>query len=51
MFPEVLMSKECIICYYQYFLNKGFKLQSSVFNGYHDVSTMSHNREEIPLFP
>lgn len=33
------------------FLNKGFKFQSSVFNSYHDVSTMSYHREETSLFP
>ena len=31
--------KECIICHYMYFLDKGFKFQPDVCNGYHDVLT------------
>ena len=29
-------SKECDICHYWYFLNKGFKFQPNVYNGCHD---------------
>ena len=31
-------SKECIICHYWYFLNKGFRFQSTVCDGCHDIS-------------
>ena len=30
-------SKECIICHYQYFLDKGFKFQPAVCNGFHYI--------------
>ena len=33
-------SKECDICHYWYFLNRGFKLQPNVCNRYHDLLTM-----------
>ena len=33
--------KECNICHYWYFRDKGFKFQPDVCNGYHDVLTMS----------
>ena len=29
-------SKECDICHYWYFLNKGFKFQPNVYNGCYD---------------
>ena len=28
-------SKECTICHYQYFLDKGFKFQPAICNGFH----------------
>ena len=34
-------SKECIICHSWYFLNKSFKFQQTVWNGWHDVFMMS----------
>ena len=34
-------SKECDICHYWYFLDKGFKFQLNVCNGYHDLLMMS----------
>ena len=34
-------SKECDICYYWYFLNKGFKFQQNVCNRCHDLLMMS----------
>ena len=37
------VSKECDICYYWYFLDKGFKFQLYVCNGCHDVLMMSIN--------
>ena len=35
--------KECNICHYWYFLNKGFKFQSYACNRCHDLATMSMN--------
>ena len=32
-----------VICHYWHFLDKGFKFQSFVCNGCHDVLKMSHN--------
>ena len=29
--------KECIICNYYYFLDRGFKFQQAVYNGYYNV--------------
>ena len=34
-------SKECDICHYWFFLNKGFKFQPNVCNGCHDLLMMS----------
>ena len=36
-------SKECDICHYWYFLDKGFNFQPHVCNGCHDVLMMSMN--------
>ena len=36
-------SKECDICHYWYFSNKGFKFQSYVCNRYHDLLMLSMN--------
>ena len=36
-------SKECNICHYWYFLDKGFKFQPNASNGCHDLLTMSMN--------
>ena len=41
-------SKECNICHYWYFLDKGFKFQSYVCNGSHDV-LMSANLSDIAI--
>ena len=35
--------KECDICHYWYFLDKGLKFQSDVCNGCHEVLTISMN--------
>ena len=40
-------SKECDICHYWYFLNKGFNFQSNVCNGCHDLLMMSMNLSDI----
>ena len=42
-------SKKCIICHYWYFLDKGFKLQLAVFNGFLDVSVMSMNLRDAAI--
>ena len=36
-------SKERDICHYIYFLDKGFKFQPNVCNGFHDLLMMSMN--------
>ena len=36
-------SKECDVCHYWYFLNKGFKFKANVCNGCHDLLMMSIN--------
>ena len=41
-------SKECDICHYWYFLNKGFKFQPNVCNRCLDL-LMSTNRSDIAL--
>ena len=35
-------SKECDICHYWYFLNKGFKFQQNICNRCHDLLMMSN---------
>ena len=40
-------SKECYICHYFYFLNKGFKFKSNVCNGCQDLLMISINRSDI----
>ena len=42
-------SKECDICHYWYFLNKGFKFQPNVWNRCLDLLMMSMNRSDIAL--
>ena len=42
-------SKECDICHYWYFLDKGFKLQPDICNGCHDVLTMSIKLTNIAI--
>ena len=43
-------SKECDICHYWYFLNKGFKFQWNVCNRRHDLFMMSMNFSDIFIF-
>ena len=40
-------SKECDIFHYRYFLDKGFKFQPDVCNGFHDLLIMSMNLSNI----
>ena len=42
-------SKECDVCHYWYFLDKGFKFQPVVYNGCHDVLIMSMNLKNIAI--
>ena len=42
-------SKECDICHYWYFLNMGFKFQTHVCNGCHNVLMMSINLNNIAI--
>ena len=46
---KTLESKECNICHYWYFLNKGFKFQLDVCNGCHDLLMMSINLNDITI--
>ena len=41
--------KECDICHYWYFLNKGFKFQPNVCNRCHDLLMMSMNLSDIAI--
>ena len=41
--------KECDICRYWYFLNKGFKFQPYVYNRCHDLLMMSMNLSNIAI--
>ena len=43
-------SKECDVCQYWYFLQKGFKFQQSVCNRCHDVLMMSMNVSHVAIF-
>ena len=42
-------SRECVICRYWYFLNKGCKFQQSVWNGCHYLLMMSVNLSGIAI--
>ena len=41
------LMKECDICYYWHFLDKGFMLQPCVFNRCHDLIMMPMNLSDI----
>ena len=43
------MSKECDICHYWCFLNKGFKFQPNVCNGCHDLLMMSMDLSDLDI--
>ena len=45
---EPIESKKCDICHYWYFLDKEFKFQQAVCNGYHDVLMIPMNLMGIP---
>ena len=42
-------SKECDVCHYCYFLDKGFKFQTHVCNGCHDLLMMPTNLNDIVI--
>ena len=42
-------SKERDICHHRYFLDKGFKFQSNISNGYHDVLMVSVNLRDVAV--
>ena len=43
-------SKECIICHYCYFLNKGFRFKVTICKGIHDVLMMSIDITDVLFF-
>ena len=42
-------SKDCDVCHYCYFLDRAFKFQTYVCNGYHDLLMMSTNLDDIAV--
>ena len=42
-------SKNCDICHYWYFSNKGLKVQPYVWNKYHDLLIMSMSLSDIAI--
>ena len=42
-------SKECEICLYWYFLDKGFKYQPCVCNDYHDLMQKATNFNDVAI--
>ena len=46
---ETIVSKDCIICHYWYFLGKGFRFHLPVCNGCHDVSVFSSDINNITV--
>ena len=46
---KISASKECDICHYWYFLDKGFKFQADVCNRCHDLLMMSVNLKDIVI--
>ena len=46
---KISTSKECIICYYCYFLHKGFTFSSSTYNGCYDTLMMSFGIDNIDI--
>ena len=46
---KTIASKECDICHYCFFLNKAFKFQSYVCNGWHGLLIMSMSLSGIAI--
>ena len=42
-------SKECMICYYWYFLDLNYTYEPYVCNGCHNISMMAFELENIPI--
>ena len=42
-------SKECMLCYYWYFKDVGYKFQPYLCNGCHSVSVMAYNFKSIAI--
>ena len=42
-------SKECNICHYRYFLDKGFMTQPDICNGCHDLTIKSMNLSDMAV--
>ena len=41
--------KECDICHYWYFLDKGFRFETYIYNDCHDLLRMSINLDDIAI--
>ena len=53
MFQEELILKcikKCDICHHCYFLDKGFKYEPYLCNGYHDLMQKTLNFNDVPIF-
>ena len=48
-FNSKTASKECVVCYYWYFLDKRSKFQPDVCNGSHDILMVPMNLSDITL--
>ena len=46
---KISESKECDICHFLYFLDKGFKFQQNVCNGCHNALMMSMTLSKITI--
>ena len=46
---ELMLTKNCDICHYWYFLNFSFTFQPNVFNRCHDLLMMSMNISDIAI--
>ena len=44
-------SKECDICHYWYFLDKGFKYEPNLCNGSHDLMQKDLNFNDVAIVP
>ena len=42
-------SKVCDICYYWYFLDRGFRYEPYLCNGYHDLVQKAMNFDDVPI--
>ena len=42
-------SKECVICHYQYFLDKCFEFRQDIFNECHNILMMCSNVNDIAI--